>query len=175
MSYQLDWLQTLEVIFIGDSWMWTALSLIPIYILINLRSSGRIVKIIMSIFLGLSLYTDLAIWRSGWQINGEKMYFKAQFYSAYIDVPSSNIGFVSRDSQWWPEWRNIGANLPRLSIGKYHMRNQASALLFNYQNQSELLLISFDGQYYLIGYPGIEILYDKLISLGAKEKRFESR
>lgn len=155
--------------------MWTVVNIVPIYMIIALPSARRIVQIIIIIALSIVLFTDLAIWRSGWKIDGEKLYFKAQFYSDCIDISSMHIGFVSINSEWWPKKRNIGADLPRLAIGKYSMKNQNMALVFNYKNQRELLLISSNGRYYLIGYPEAKMLYEKLINIGARENEFESK
>lgn len=178
MEYQLGlWDALSAILVVRGSALGTVIFLV-IYIVLPVLLYWKIphrifrgIIIVTYIFLwGVSLPP---IWGSGWKINNEFLYMKAYGYSEDIKISSMEIGFVDQNGEWDTEYREMGANAPGLLSGCFRLENKKKALVFNHFYQNKRLLILADEKYYMIGHPGIEKLYDVLISQGAKEKIFK--
>lgn len=183
MEYQIGFLEALNVMYITGNFFATALliffEIIPFIFSVFLYRivASRIAKIfsifLFFLFICLFLFIGLIpVCNSGWQIDGNTFHINAYLSSDDVQISGMEIGFVDFESEWEPVWRESGAGVPGLGTGRYRLKNDKKALVFNHYYQRKLLLISANDKYYLIGHPGIKQLYDELIRLGAHKRNF---
>lgn len=178
MEYKLSLLQTLQVMLIWDNVPTTALAiffqvLLPILLFMLLKKYRMARNIVVGLYVAAIVVLLLyPIWGSGWQINKDKLNIQAYGFSADVDISSMEIGMVPKDGEWEIVIMANGAALPALFEGKFRLANKKSVLAFDYGNQDKRMFIAANNKYYLIAYPQTTTLYNELIKLGAKERKF---
>lgn len=178
MSYQLNWIQTLEAIFWADDIILIFLAVfthfvIPVVVYIKLHKSRQSIDtklVVLICCLIPAISTSLELFGSGWLVKDNTLNVKTFNQSADINIPYMEVRFVDLYSEWYPRTRINATAFPFLAIGKYRLTNGVVATVFIHQKQKKVLLIYANERYYMIGHAGIEKLYCELLKLGANKK-----
>lgn len=188
-AYQLDYLAVLKALFVPFSLSSALLVVLPIaaaiilplfflrreflqkrrgsektqvfpYLLLIIHASAVIPIVLL---LALSL-TQVG---AGWRLDGDVLQIKAPPVSASIEVKKAKVALLSLDGPWQPVLRTNGYGTPGLATGWFKLKNGKKAAYFRHLRPSEMVIIEWQGSYYLIAHPGVEDLYNLLITRGA--------
>ena len=110
---------------------------------------------------------------NGWKIENDCFHLKTCLLAHKVKISSMEVGLVAGNDHWIPYLRRWAIRLPSLLSGNMFLKNGKKATAFHHLDSKFRLLIYANKRLYSISHPGVEELYDKLLSLGAKEKNFE--
>lgn len=193
-AYQLDYLAVLKALFVPFSLSSAVLAVLPISAAIILplffllrellrvrRGSGETAgPHYMLMLIGASviipavvvLGSSLPLVGAGWRLDGDVLQIKAQPVSASIEVKKAKVALLSLDGLWQPVLRANGYGTPGLATGWFKLKNGKKAAYFRHLRPSEMVLIEWQGSYYLIAHPGVKELYNLLVTRGAAPGSF---
>ena len=104
---------------------------------------------------------------AGWLVKDNELIIDAPPVNVAIDIPKSNIALIEATDSWMPSLRVNGTGTPGASYGRFKLQNGKNAVVFRHLNNKQLVLVDYDGVYYIIIHPGVEKLYKELINIGA--------
>jgi hypothetical protein len=118
---------------------------------------------------GVLLLTTWGAVGSGWTLTEKELLIKAPPESAVIDLKSAKILLTDSTSEWLPVARTGGYGTPGLATGNFRLRNGQKAICFLEYDWRKLLLINFNGRYYILCHSNVEELYSQLLQQGVKK------
>ena len=102
---------------------------------------------------------------SGWTLEGNNLRVKA-FETRNIQLSETEIDLVDIKGQWQLGRKRVGYNSGDLHFGFFYLKNEKSAIVFQHLASPKMLVILFNNEYIVLSHPGIENLYNELLSRG---------
>ncbi|RDV81709.1 DUF6141 family protein [Ammonifex thiophilus] len=182
-SYQLDYLQVLLASFWPpDPVMLLLFPGLPLVSLLSfiwaLRSLRDREKYRWGLIFLLFITFSISLWwflmplsqvGAGWQLSNGKLRITAWAGAAELEVKNTRVALVDSSSSWRPVLRTNGYGTPGLTTGWCKLANGQKAVVFCYLCPQKMLVLQYDGRYYVLAHPGVEKLYHLLLAGGAQE------
>lgn len=173
MSYKIDYTAALQAVFLSADIRFILffigiIGFIITYILYKSQNKWTIIKGIAALVIfamAIQGSAEHAV-GSGWQLNDSQLSVKAWPVSKEINLKSAQILLADSSSQWQPVVRTNGYGISGLRTGWFKLRNGKEAVVFSHLSTDKLLVIKSGDCYYILVHPGVELLYNKLVSQG---------
>ena len=178
MVYQLDYFTILKATIVPINPLYLILMLAAPVIMIFLayRKKGtpqfRRYIVVVGVAMAGIVFTELiSTWPlvgSGWCLNENILELKAPPISKAVHLNATNVSLVDASGAWRPTLRVNGHGRPGFATGWFRLENGQRAVVFRYLRPSKMVVLEYQGQYYIIQHPSVENLYDELLLRGAK-------
>jgi hypothetical protein len=174
VAYQLDYFAVIKAFFVPVSPIFLFLLLGPIaisaFVVYRITSKYRLAILLASAVMPILIlsYISFSEVGSGWNLDRGSLKLKAPPVFATIELPDARVGLVEASGPWQPSLRVGGSSKPGLATGWFKLQNGEKAVVFRHLHPAKMLVLEYQGEFYILQHPGVEELYDELIARGAQ-------
>jgi hypothetical protein len=184
MSYQMTYAEVLKAVFVPpDFLVYLAVIGVPLLLIImllwqwkqgtvnrrHLWPLGLALVIAVAAPLGVSVPTIGA----GWQLSGGgQLGIKAPPVTATLDLAETKAALLEYSGPWRPVRRTNGFGAPGMTTGWCRLANGEKAVVFRHQKSDRMVVLESEGRYYVLAHPGVDELYEHLVSWGVRPGDF---
>lgn len=96
------------------------------------------------------------------QLSNNRLAINASLISETIDLSLAKVALVS-DEEWHRARKIKGLDAYDLYSGIFELKNGRQAIVFEHMGGATSMVLFYKQKFYLINYPGIELLYDEVV------------
>lgn len=86
-----------------------------------------------------------------------------------ITLENVRVALVEASGEWEATVRKNGIGLPGFSAGLFRFRNNKTALYFRHGTSPYNLVLTSDGSYYVLSFPGVDEFHREILARGAQQ------
>jgi len=172
LEYTLSFTDVLKSLLPSGPWLLVVLLFIfLVYILPLIHPHTRrywwVIVIVIHSQILILLALCLSQQGAGWQLTNDTLKIKTSTRIT-LNLKSLNVGLAENTSLWKPVIRTNGFGSPGLETGWFKLANGKKAIVFQHLSSSKMVVIVNGNDCYVLSHPGVEKLYNALISKGVK-------
>ncbi|WP_347490273.1 PH domain-containing protein [Desulfoscipio sp. XC116] len=174
MAYQLDYFAVIKAFFMPFNLFFLLLFLGPVAIAVFVAyrtiNRYRIAILLASVAIPILILSLISFPEvgSGWNLDRNSLKIKSPPVLTTIQLPEARVELVESSGSWQTTLRINGSGKPGLAIGWFKLQNGKKAVVFRHLHHAKMVVLEYQGEFYILQHPGVEDLYMELIARGAK-------